>query len=79
MDSSLYTHLNFLIGRDILEEPIEEGEWETFKMAKRMYKSCMNETLKEDLGLKPTQMILDQIGGWPAAEGKEEVKEDWKW
>ena len=47
-------------------------------MAKRLYKSCMNETLKEALGLKPVQKVLDQIGGWPIVI-EDKWDEDWKW
>ena len=65
-------------GRTLLEEPSVDDEWESIKMAKRLYKSCMNETLKEELGLKPVRKVLDQIGGWPVVDG-EEWKSDWKW
>ena len=55
-------------GRSILEEPIQPGDWEAFKMSKRYYKACMDEEKREELGIKPMQDYLEQFGGWPVLE-----------
>lgn len=59
--------------KTILTEPIEPTELKTFKLAKRLYASCMNRTTVESLGLKPMNNILHLLGGWPVLMGH-----DWK-
>ena len=67
-------------GRSILEEPIQPGtDWETFKKAKMHYKACMDEGKREELGLKPLQDYLAQIGGWPVLEGGEAWTKSAEW
>lgn len=57
-------------GRTILEQGINDGDWETFKMAKRHYKACMDEEKREELGVKPMKEYLDVFGGWPVLLGE---------
>ena len=57
-------------GRQLLEEAIDDKkDFESYKKAKRFYKSCMNEEQRNELGLEPLRQILMKIGGWPVLEG----------
>eukprot|EP00095_Tigriopus_kingsejongensis_P003378 maker-scaffold153_size302544-snap-gene-2.17 protein:Tk03378 transcript:maker-scaffold153_size302544-snap-gene-2.17-mRNA-1 annotation:"PREDICTED: neprilysin-2" len=52
--------------RNILEEPISYTDWDTFKKAKSLYKTCMDEDKLEELGMNPLKTLLLELGGWPA-------------
>ncbi|XP_027847629.2 neprilysin-2-like [Aphis gossypii] len=54
----------------IVSEPIQPNEQKPLKMAKLLYKSCMDkENIKnEDLGA--IKEILKSLGGWPVIEGE---------
>ncbi|XP_019883161.2 membrane metallo-endopeptidase-like 1 [Camponotus floridanus] len=41
-------------------------------MAKRYYRSCMNEDVLEERGLKPMQRMLNATGGWPIIMSEKE-------
>ena len=43
------------------------------------YKACMDEGKREELGLKPLQDYLAQIGGWPVLEGGEAWTKSAEW
>ena len=69
-------------GRDILEEEDQDGDWNVFKQAKSLYKSCMNEEKLEELGVQPLIDSLKDIDGWPVIEGEEwseERESNFKW
>ncbi len=53
----------------ILEEESLPGEAKPFRMAKDVYKSCMDLENIERLGLAPIKQILDDLGGWPVLLG----------
>eukprot|EP00094_Tigriopus_californicus_P012658 TCALIF_12236-PA protein Name:"Similar to Mmel1 Membrane metallo-endopeptidase-like 1 (Mus musculus)" AED:0.04 eAED:0.04 QI:0/0.66/0.25/0.75/1/1/4/0/771 len=55
--------------RNILEEPTTEHDWDSFKKAKALYQSCMDEDTLEKLGLEPLQSALRELGGWPVLLG----------
>ena len=58
-------------GRQLLEEPIDDkNDFESYKKAKKFYKSCINEDAINDKGLEPLRKILNEIGGWPVLEGE---------
>ena len=58
-------------GRTLLEEPITDSDWETFKKSKQLYKTCMNEDLREELGATPLkEKLTELLGGWTVLEGK---------
>ena len=57
-------------GRELLQEPINDNNFEAHKKAKRYYKACMNVKRQNILKGKPLMEILREIGGWPVLEGK---------
>ena len=61
--------LDFLQVRMILEEQSEPNEAKPFRMARDVYKSCMDVGKIQDLGLEPIKQILEELGGWPVLLG----------
>ena len=55
--------------RMLLEEESYPGEPKPFRMAKDVYKSCMDKDRIEELGVAPLKGILRELGGWPVLEG----------
>nr|XP_012141945.1 PREDICTED: neprilysin-11-like [Megachile rotundata] len=53
--------------RDALEERDDPMDISPVKMARKLYRSCMDEDAIEKRGITPIQEILDQTGGWPMA------------
>lgn len=53
----------------LLEEESLPYEPKPFRMAKDVYKSCMDKDRIEDLGVEPLKGILKELGGWPVLEG----------
>ncbi|XP_031846127.2 membrane metallo-endopeptidase-like 1 isoform X1 [Nomia melanderi] len=53
--------------RDVLEEPDKPTDILPVKMARKLYRSCMNVEAIERRGIKPIQEILNTTGGWPIA------------
>nr|XP_033333845.1 membrane metallo-endopeptidase-like 1 isoform X1 [Megalopta genalis] len=53
--------------KDVLEEPDKSTDIPPVKMARKLYRSCMNVDAIERRGIKPIQDILDSTGGWPMA------------
>ncbi|XP_033213002.1 neprilysin-2-like isoform X1 [Belonocnema kinseyi] len=62
-----------------IEEEIKPDEPKPFKLAKNLYKSCMNKTTIDAKGLSPALDILKQLGGWPVIEGEKWLEEDFEW
>ena len=56
-------------GRKLLEADDKDDDWELFRMAKKLYKGCMNIKHREKLGIKPIINSLKHLGGWPLLEG----------
>ena len=54
----------------ILEEESEPNEAKPFRMARDVYKSCMDVGKIQDLGLEPIKQILEDLGGWPVLIGR---------
>ena len=69
-------------GKVLLEMPIDDKkDFESEKMAKVFYKSCMDQDRLDELGLEPIKDIVSQVGGWPVVEGdawKGEKFDVWK-
>lgn len=65
--------------RTMIEEPIKDDEPKPFKIAKELYKACMNKTAIEDDGLKTIKGILHDLGGWPALEGDDWDEKAFNW
>lgn len=56
-------------GRQLLEAEIDDKEdFESEKMAKMLYKSCMDEENLENIGLESMKKMLKEAGGWPVVE-----------
>eukprot|EP00102_Acyrthosiphon_pisum_P014814 XP_008185066.2 PREDICTED: neprilysin-11-like [Acyrthosiphon pisum] len=55
--------------RIIVTEPIKPDEQRPIKMAKLMFKSCMDKEKIERDGLEPFKKMLKSFGGWPVLEG----------
>ena len=53
----------------LLEEESPLGEAKPYRMARDVYKSCMDIGKIERLGLTPVKEILDDLGGWPVLLG----------
>ncbi|XP_017787951.1 PREDICTED: neprilysin-like [Habropoda laboriosa] len=53
--------------RDVLEEPDDPNEIPPVRLAKKLYRSCMDVGAIERRGIRPIQEILDDNGGWPMA------------
>ena len=63
--------------RKLIEAPISnKDDFESYKKAKKYYKSCMNEEKQNELGFKPLKEILSKVRGWPVLEGNEWTGED---
>ncbi|XP_034935732.1 neprilysin-2-like isoform X2 [Chelonus insularis] len=65
--------------RTSIEEKIDPNEPRPFRLAKRLYKICMNKTAIEEEGLNPVLRILKKLGGWPVLEGDLWNENDFHW
>ncbi|XP_047439160.1 endothelin-converting enzyme 1 isoform X1 [Mugil cephalus] len=61
--SNLWEH-NMLAMKHLLENTTMKGLSMAEEKAQRYYQACMNETKIEELGAKPLQQLISQIGGW---------------
>ena len=56
-------------GKRLLEAPVdEENDFESDKMAKTFYKSCMDQDQLNELGIEPISELVEKVGGWPVVE-----------
>ena len=84
-DKGSYTGFSPLVddiyvrGRALLEEEDKSGDWEVFRMTKKLFKSCMNLERLEELGVRPLLETLKGFGGWPVLEGDDWVGEGYQW
>ena len=65
VEETIYTR-----GKQLLEIPINDNDFEAHKKAKNYYKACMNVKRQNELKGKPLLEKLREIGGWPLLEGK---------
>ena len=57
-------------GKRLLELPIDhQNDFESDKMAKVFYKSCMDQEKLDEIGVEPVRKIISQLGGWPVVDG----------
>ena len=63
----------------LLEEESYYNEPKPFRMAKDVYKSCMNKDRIEELGVEPLKGILRELGGWPVLEGVNWMEDGYIW
>ncbi|XP_053171150.1 endothelin-converting enzyme 1 [Scomber japonicus] len=61
--SNLWEH-NMLVMKHLLENKTMKGLSKAEEKAQRYYQACMNEAKIEELGAKPLQDLIRQIGGW---------------
>ena len=59
------------------DSPIDEAK--PFRMARDVYKSCMDKEQIEIMGVRPLKEILKQFGGWPVLEGDAWNDEGYIW
>lgn len=64
---------------EMYNEPAKINDHKIVKVAKNLYKHCMNESAIEKDGLKTIKNVLERLGGWPVVEGTywEESKFEW--
>ncbi|XP_060527001.1 neprilysin-2-like [Cylas formicarius] len=55
--------------RDMLEEPINGDDLQSFNLAKKFYKGCTKSGATNEEGLRKMELIFKEMGGWPAMEG----------
>ncbi|XP_050064129.1 neprilysin-2-like isoform X3 [Aphis gossypii] len=65
--------------RIIVTEPIQPDEQRPIKMAKLLFKSCMDKEKIEKDGLKPIKKMLKNLGGWPVLEAEKWNDEEFTW
>ncbi|XP_055637521.1 neprilysin-2 isoform X1 [Toxorhynchites rutilus septentrionalis] len=66
--------------RSLVSEEIGETEATPFKLAKNLFKLCMNKTRIEEKGIKPLLDILESLGGWPVLKGDQwDQDSSWTW
>lgn len=51
--------------KDLLQQPRTEQDSEGTLKAKRLYQSCVNESLIDERDLDPVYVLLEELGGWP--------------
>ncbi|KAK5872044.1 hypothetical protein PBY51_012779 [Eleginops maclovinus] len=61
--SNLWEH-NMLVMKHLLENTTIKDLSKSEEKAQRYYQACMNEKKIEELGAKPLQELISQLGGW---------------
>ncbi|XP_078094880.1 membrane metallo-endopeptidase-like 1 isoform X1 [Mustelus asterias] len=64
--------------KGVLERP-DDGDRDAFKKAKRLYRSCINDSLIEERDAEPLFNLLDEIGGWPVTTADWDVTKESDW
>jgi membrane metallo-endopeptidase-like protein 1 len=65
--------------RTSIEEPSSPNEPKPFRLAKNLYKICMDEKAIEEQGLDPLLKLLKLLGGWPVLEGESWNENEFDW
>ncbi|XP_055295789.1 neprilysin-2-like isoform X2 [Sitodiplosis mosellana] len=64
----------------LIDSPIERRDIESFRLVKKLFSLCMNQTRIEELGLTPMIEIHKSLGGWPCVEGDQWNQNlTWNW
>lgn len=64
----------------LIEKDIEASDLKTFKLAKKLYRACMNRTRIEEQGLQVFIDIQKSLGGWPCIEENQwDQTFTWNW
>jgi membrane metallo-endopeptidase-like protein 1 len=62
-----------------LDTDILASDPKPFRLAKSMFKSCMDREKIEERGVAPLTSVLKAMGGWPLLEGNDWAKDEFKW
>ncbi|KAF5307510.1 hypothetical protein FQR65_LT06865 [Abscondita terminalis] len=54
---------------EMYNEPVKSNDHKIVKVAKNLYKHCMNESAIERDGLETIKIVLHKLGGWPVVDG----------
>nr|CAD7261573.1 unnamed protein product [Timema shepardi] len=65
--------------RQIVDEPVKDDDLQPFRLAKDLFRSCINKSRIEDRGLGPFRELLKELGGWPVLEGDAWNEADFTW
>ncbi|CAH1998490.1 unnamed protein product [Acanthoscelides obtectus] len=65
--------------RSLLEEDLTPNNPKLLTLAKKLYRSCMDESAIETQGTKEIFQIFKYIGGWPAVERGPWTEENYNW
>lgn len=65
--------------RNIVSEKSNDEEGKPFKLAKLLYKECMNKDIIEELGLEPLSKVFKELKGWPVIEEDSWNEKSWDW
>lgn len=65
--------------RVLIDAPILDSEAAPFRMAKHLYRACMNKSLIEERGLQPLIDQVEGMGGWPVVKGDGWNESAWNW
>lgn len=62
----------------LIGEKISANDLPSFKIAKRLYNTCMDESTIEKHGKEPLISMTEKLGGWPVVEG-DKWNPKWNW
>nr|CAD7406995.1 unnamed protein product [Timema poppensis] len=65
--------------RQIVDEPVKDDDLQPFRLAKDLFRSCINKSRIEERGLGPFRELLKELGGWPVLEGDAWKEADFTW
>ncbi|CAG2066313.1 unnamed protein product [Timema podura] len=65
--------------RQIVDEPVKADDLKPFRLAKDLFRSCINKSRIEERGLGPFRELLKELGGWPVLEGDAWKEADFTW
>nr|CAD7393457.1 unnamed protein product [Timema cristinae] len=65
--------------RQIVDEPVKDDDLQPFRLAKDLFRSCINKSRIEERGLGPFRELLKELGGWPVLEGDSWKEADFTW
>lgn len=62
----------------LISADVKADEIRPIRMAKHFFKSCMNRSRIEELGIKPLIALKKSLGGWPCVDGYD-WDTSWNW
>ncbi|KAF5305127.1 hypothetical protein FQA39_LY09389 [Lamprigera yunnana] len=64
---------------ELYNDPVHNNDHKVVKVAKNLYKHCMNESSIEKDGLNIIKIVLEKLGGWPVVKGIHWNKSKFSW